>query len=163
MRTELKRVGAVIESDEGELMVVKRSFRPAGDLDVLVNSLIHGVYPLLSTVCHNTDADRDGTTRAQRIAFSQNIKLSYLPIIRRTCLDRIHDFTKAIDDSFIGYEKLGKHLDLRLYFQAECMSRRLILQFQVSMIFSNASSSKIFTPSSRAFASLDPGFSPATT
>jgi len=111
MRTELKRVGAVIESDEGELKVVMRSFRPAGDLDVLVNSLIHGVYPLLSTVCHNTDADRDGATRAQRIAFSQNIKQAYLPIIRRTCLDRIHDFTKAIDDSFIGYEKLGGEIE----------------------------------------------------
>ncbi len=108
MRAELKRVGAIVESDAGELTVVKRSFRPEGNLETLVNSLIHGVYTLLSTVSHNTNAERIGETWAQRVAFSQNIKKSHLPTVRRISFDRIHDFTQAIDDSFIGYEKLGE-------------------------------------------------------
>jgi len=111
MRAELKRVGAIVESDAGELTVVKRSFRPEGNQEILVNSLIHGVYTLLSTVCHNTNAERVGETWAQRVAFSQNIKQTQMPTVRRICFDRIHDFTQAIDDSFIGYEKLGEDTD----------------------------------------------------
>ena len=33
-----------------------------------------------------------------------------MPAVRRICHDRIHDFTQAIDDSFIGYEKLGEEV-----------------------------------------------------
>jgi hypothetical protein len=104
MRTELKRVGAVVETEDSELTVVKRSFRPEGDQEVLVNSLIHGVYTLLETVCHNTNPDRSGNTRTQRVAFSQNIGSTDVGAIRRVCHDRIEDFTRAIDDSFMSYE-----------------------------------------------------------
>jgi len=108
MRAELKRVGAIAETSEGNLKVVKRSFRPEGDQEILVNSLIHGVYTLLTTVCHNTNSERIGNTWAQRVAFSQSIKQAHVRTVRRICYDRINDFTQAIDDSFIGYEKLGE-------------------------------------------------------
>jgi len=107
MRAELKRVGAVVESSSGELSVIKRSFRPEGDQEILVNSLIHGVRSLLTTVCHNTNPERNGETWAQRVAFSQKIRNSHVTTVRRICFDRIEDFTQAVDDSFIGYEKLG--------------------------------------------------------
>ena len=113
MRAELKRVGAIVESKAGELTVVKRSFRPEGHQEFLVNSLIHGVYPLLSTICHNTNAERSGETWAQRVAFSQNIQQTDMPTVRRICFDRIHDFSQAIDDSFIGYEMLADDTDSR--------------------------------------------------
>jgi len=108
MRAELKRVGAIVESDDGELSVIKRSFRPEGDQEILVNSLLHGVSTLLETVCHNTDPDRPSETWAQRVAFSQSIRQPHLRAIRRICHDRINDFTQAIDDSFMGYEILGE-------------------------------------------------------
>ena len=112
MRAELKRVGAIVESSSGDLTVVKRSFRPEGNQEILVNSLIHGVRSLLTTVCHNTDPERHGETWAQRVAFSQKIRQSHVPTVRRICFDRIDDFTQAVDDSFIGYEKLGDSTEL---------------------------------------------------
>jgi hypothetical protein len=73
MRTELKRVGAVEEDEAGNLTVLKRTFRPEGDHESLVASLVHGVYPMLATVSHNTDPNRNGSTWSQRIAFTQAV------------------------------------------------------------------------------------------
>lgn len=118
MRAELKRVGAVVESEEGDLVAVKRSFRPDGDEETLVNSLLHGVYTFLSTVSHNTNPDRDAETWAQRLAYSNKVGKADLPRLRRVSSDRIKDFSQAIDDTFMAYETItdddlgdGRNLD----------------------------------------------------
>ena len=99
MRTELKRVGAIEEDHEGNLSVVKRTFRPKGD---------HDVYPLIATVSHNTDPDRVGSTWAQRIAFSQDVKTDDIPRLKRIAADRIGAFSESIDDLFMAYEALNE-------------------------------------------------------
>ena len=108
MRTELKRVGAIKEDDEGNLSVLKRTFRPKGDHESLVASLVHGVYPLIATVSHNTDPDRVGSTWAQRIAFSQAVKTEDVPRLKRIAADRIGAFSESIDDLFMAYEALNE-------------------------------------------------------
>ena len=108
MRTELKRVGAIKEDDEGNLSVLKRTFRPEGDHESLVASLVHGVYPLIATVSHNTDPDRVGSTWTQRIAFSQAVKEEDVPRLKRIASDRIAAFSESIDDLFIAYETLNE-------------------------------------------------------
>jgi hypothetical protein len=77
MRTELKRVGAIEEDEAGNLTVLKRTFRPEGDHESLVASLVHGVYPLLATVSHNTNPNRNGSTWSQRIAFTQAVSKGF--------------------------------------------------------------------------------------
>jgi hypothetical protein len=108
MRTELKRVGAIKEDDEGRLSVLKRTFRPEGDHESLVASLVHGVYPLIATVSHNTDPDRVGSTWTQRIAFSQAVRTEDIPRLKRIAADRIAAFSESIDDLFIAYETLNE-------------------------------------------------------
>ena len=106
MRTELKRVGAIEEDDQGNLYVLKRTFRPEGDHESLVASLIHGVYPLIATVSHNTDSSRQDSTWAQRHAFTQAVDKNDVPRLKRITSDRIGAFAESIDDLFMAYETL---------------------------------------------------------
>jgi hypothetical protein len=107
MRTELKRVGAVEEDEAGNLTVLKRTFRPEGDHESLVASLVHGVYPMLATVSHNTDPNRNGSTWSQRIAFTQAVSKGDVPRLKRMTADRIESFAESIDDLFMAYETLN--------------------------------------------------------
>jgi hypothetical protein len=106
MRTELRRVGALEEIDDGSLNVVKRSVSPAGIQDKLIVSLVHGAFPLLSAVAHNVDPDRDAETWPQITAFTQSVRKSDMPRIRRISLDRLTDIAESFDDLFMAYETL---------------------------------------------------------
>lgn len=108
MRTELRRVGAIAEDEDGNLSALKRTFRPEGDHENLVASLVHGVYPLIATVSHNTDPDRVGSTWTQRIAFTQAVAKDDVPRIQRITADRIGAFAESIDDLFMAYETLNE-------------------------------------------------------
>lgn len=104
MRTEMKRVGVVTENDDGSLTLIGRVYRPGIDLDNLLTALVHGVYPLLSNVSHNTDPDRPGDTWTSRFIFSRTMSANDRPRMRRIAGDRISEFSEAIDDLFIAYE-----------------------------------------------------------
>jgi len=106
MRTELKRVGALAEGDDGTLEVVKRSVSPAGIEDKLIVSLVHGAFPLLSAVAHNVNPVRDVETWPQITAFTQSVRNSDMPRIRRISLDRLTDIAESFDDLFMAYETL---------------------------------------------------------
>lgn len=106
MRAELKRVGAIAEDEDGSLVALKRSFRPEGDEETLVNSLVHGAYAFMSTVSHNTDPDRDAGTWTQRLAYTTKVAKTDLPRLRRVSSDRIRDFSQAVDDTFMAYETI---------------------------------------------------------
>ena len=106
MRTELRRVGALNESDDGTLDVIKRSVSPAGIEEKLIVSLVHGAYPPLSAVAHNVNPDRDSETWPQITAFTQSVRKSDMPRLRRISLDRLTDIAESFDDLFIAYETL---------------------------------------------------------
>ena len=101
MRTELRRIEAIEESDNGSLNVVKRSVSPAGIEEKLIVSLVHGAYPLLSAVAHNVDPARETESWPQITAFTQSIRKSDMPRIRRISLDRLTDIAESFDDLFI--------------------------------------------------------------
>ena len=106
MRTEMKRVGAVIENEDNSLTVAERTYRPAEELDTLVTNLIHAVYPLLSNLAHNTDPDRQEDTWPSRVAYSQTLRTREKGRLRRVARDRIVEFVESIDDIFIAYESV---------------------------------------------------------
>lgn len=106
MRTEMKRVGVVEEDAEGELSVVDRSFRPDSDHENLVTLLVHGAYPLLCNIEHNTNPEQPDVRWANRIAFTQSLRSQDTRQLRRITKDRIVDFAEAIDDIFMAYESL---------------------------------------------------------
>lgn len=106
MRTELRRVGSVEENEDGELSVKLRSFWPADEAGKLESALVHHVYPLLSTVAHNTDPENTSVD-AQFAAYSVNIRAEDRPRVRRMCADRLRDIAASFDDLFIAYESRG--------------------------------------------------------
>ncbi len=106
MRTELKRVGAIEEVNSGKLKLVKRSVRPEGVHDRLIVALVHGVYPLVSSVAHNSNPDLDEDTWPQISAFTQSVRKSDVVRLRRISLDRLVNVAESFDDLFMAYEAL---------------------------------------------------------
>jgi len=107
MRTELKRVGSVEEDSEGNLSIVKRSIVPTDKTENLVTSLVHGVYPLLSTVAENSDAGDEPRELTQLTAYSVSIRKEDLSRLRRMSNDRLSDIAESFDDLFMAYETLN--------------------------------------------------------
>ena len=106
MRTELKRVGAIEVSKSGNLKVVKRSVRPEGIHDRLIVALVHGVYPLVSSVAHNSNPDLDEDTWPQIAAFTKSVRKTDVGRLRRISLDRLMNVAESFDDLFMAYEEL---------------------------------------------------------
>jgi len=106
LRTELKRVGAIKERDDGVLELIKRSVMPSGLDERLVISLIHGAYPLLSTIAHNVNPERETESWPQLTAFTQSVRKADMPRIRRISSDRLTEITESFDDLFMAYEAL---------------------------------------------------------
>jgi len=106
MRTEMKRVGVVREDDAGQLSVVARDYKAESDHETLVSILVHGAYPFLSNVAHNTNPERTDPTWANRVAHTTALRSPDSRQLRRITKDRIVDFAESIDDVFIAYESL---------------------------------------------------------
>jgi len=106
MRTELKRVGSIEEDNDGRLRVVRRSVIPKDNTDNLVTSLVHGVYPLLSTVALNSDPFKEHEGIPQFTAYSLGIREDDLKRLRRISYDRLSAAAESFDDLFIAYESL---------------------------------------------------------
>ena len=109
MRTEMKRVGAVEEDEDGNLSVTRRVFTSSSEHERLLTLLVHGAYSMLSNIAHNTDSEREGGSWAQRIAYTQSLSRDDTGQLRRVARDRIAEFAESIDDIFIAYEALHKN------------------------------------------------------
>lgn len=106
MRTEMKRVGAVTEDQEGNLTLTRRVFTSGSNHDKLLTLLVHGAYALLSNIAHNTDASTESTAWAHRIAYTKSLPQGDSGQLRRITRDRISEFAESIDDVFMAYEAL---------------------------------------------------------
>ena len=104
MRTEMKRVGAVEELNDGSLTVTDRTFRPADNHETLITTLVHSVYPVISNLAHNTNPDRKSDTWAHRVAHTKLLDISKNTQLRRIARDRIIEFAESMDDMFIAFE-----------------------------------------------------------
>ncbi len=111
MRTEMKRVGAVSEDNDGNLSLMRRSIVAGEHHENVVTMLVHGVYTVLSTIEHNTNPDRKVPDWGYRIAYTQKLKSLDTGQLRRIAADRISDFAESIDDLFIAYEALHEEED----------------------------------------------------
>lgn len=106
MRTELKRVGAVEEDKQGNLKVISRSIHPKRRHDKLITAVVHAIYPLISTVAHNVNPDREEDSWAQINVHTQSIRKGDIPRLRRISFDRLTAVSESIDDLFMAYETL---------------------------------------------------------
>ena len=108
MRTELKRVGAVVERDDGLIEAVRRDIQPPIDHENLCVSLAHSAYALLSNIAHNTNPERDESTWSQRIAYTSDISSADVQRLSRICSDRAKDTAESFADLFSAYEQLNE-------------------------------------------------------
>lgn len=107
MKTEMKRVGAIKETKSGKLRMERRSYVSDKGHENLVTMLVHGVYPLLSNVSHNTNPERSDKDWGYRIAYTQSLPIQGAAQLRRIAADRIAEFAESIDDVFIAYESVA--------------------------------------------------------
>lgn len=106
LRTELKRTGAIEETREGLLRPLKRSAMAQEVHDKIITGLIRGIYPLATTIAHNTDPDKVNGSWAQRTVSTASVRKEDLSRIRRVSRARLEELTESIDDLFMAYETL---------------------------------------------------------
>ncbi|MEX2124235.1 MAG: DUF6502 family protein [Woeseia sp.] len=104
MRTELKRINAVEETESGNLKVLKRNVSGLDVHEKLIAGLAHVLYPAAVTIAHNTSQKSD--TWIQRIVFTESVREADLTRLKRISSDRLVEFTESIDDLFVAYEAL---------------------------------------------------------
>lgn len=107
MRTEMKRVGAVVVNDDDSISITERVYKPSEDHEMLVTMLIHAAYPVLSNIMHNTNPDRSDDTWASRVAYTQQLQSGERVRLRRVARDRITEFAESFDDIFMAYESVS--------------------------------------------------------
>ncbi len=106
MRTEMQRVGEIAENNDGDLIVIDRTFKAEDADEKLITVLVHGVYAQLSNAYFNLRSDRGEPTWPNRIAYAKFIRAPETRQLRRVTKDRIVDFAESIDDVFMAYESL---------------------------------------------------------
>lgn len=108
MRTELKRVKAIEEDESGNIRAIRRDIHPVTEHDNLCMALLHGAYPLMSSIAHNTDPDRNEGSWAVSTAYTASIRVDDVSRLRRICNDRAKETIESFDDLFGAYEKLSE-------------------------------------------------------
>jgi hypothetical protein len=106
MRTELKRINAIKESDDGRLQILKRNVSGLDVHDRLITGLAKVVYPAALALAHNTKSGKNGDTWVHRSTSTKYVRDNDLARIRRISSDRLAEFVESIDDLFVAYETL---------------------------------------------------------
>lgn len=104
MKTELKRVGAVVEHDDGMLRAEKRYFIPGKVDDRLELGLHLGIATIGSTIAFNCDPNRKGPARFQRISDSDVIDKDNLLNLQQKLSGQMDGFLANIDQQFSDVE-----------------------------------------------------------
>ena len=103
VKAELIAAGAIIELRSGALKAMKRHFVP-GDLDEkLLFGLTHILFPVVEGLARNTA----GTTKepwVQRLAYSQRLLPSAMPLFRHIARERCGAFVQSVDDWLLAHE-----------------------------------------------------------
>jgi hypothetical protein len=92
IRTELKRIGAVVESPDGLLKLKKREFAPDDMDDRLPEFLMNGLANIGSTIAYNSNPRRTGDAFFQRIVDSAHIAPSRHADLEKFAATRLAEF-----------------------------------------------------------------------
>lgn len=104
LRTELKRVGAVEETKDGVLRLVKATVVAEDVSQRLMAGLRDILHPAGLAVAHNIGTANDRW--AYRTVFAERVREEDLPRIRRTCSDRIREAAETVNNLFEAYSML---------------------------------------------------------
>jgi hypothetical protein len=100
VKVELIRIGAVRMDSNEALHALKRVAVPDAIDDRLVTALSFSLSCLASTVAHNSDPNRDTSSRIERFVQSDQLSERSKRKLRRFAQRRIEGFTEELDDVF---------------------------------------------------------------
>jgi hypothetical protein len=103
VRAELLAAGAVVELAAGSLKLVKRYFVPGNVDEDLVIGLTQIVHPVLEGLARNTGREKLEPF-IQRLAYSDRLVPSAVPLFRQIARERATDFVDSVDDWLISNE-----------------------------------------------------------
>ncbi len=104
IRTELKRVSAIAEDEDGTLRLLRRDIHAEHGHENVCLSLLHGAYAILENIAHNNNPHSTEPTWVQMTAFTGDIRKVDLVRVRRICADRAREAVISYDDLFSGFE-----------------------------------------------------------
>ena len=106
MRTELKRIQAIKELDDGSLVPLKRYATAEGQDQILITGLVSGIAPLATTIANNIESTDRSNAWLQRTVATNLVRHEDVGRLRRISYDRLEEFTAAMDDLYSAYETL---------------------------------------------------------
>jgi hypothetical protein len=106
MRTELKRIDAIEQTDSGMLHPTKRAAYNVDLHDRLIGGLAGILYPAALNLAHNLEVDEGPERWVNLAATSKYVRSSDRGRIMRISSDRIVEFVETIDDMYGAYETL---------------------------------------------------------
>jgi hypothetical protein len=103
VRAELLAAGAVVELENGLLRAMQRHFVPGSADEKSVYGLTHILFPVLEGMARNTVR---GATQpwVQRLAYSNRLRPSAVPLFRHIAGERCSEFVKSVDDWLVSHE-----------------------------------------------------------
>ena len=107
VRAELTDAAALVETSDGRLRVIKRHFIPSDTGEELLVGLTHFVMPVLAGLARNTDEGCD-RPYIQRLAYSDRLIPTAIPLFRDVARDRAADFVHSIDDWLCANESTSE-------------------------------------------------------
>ena len=103
MKTELKRIGAIAEVENGVLRVQTREHLPNDAEGRLIIGIDPGLQAMAATVAFNSDPEGD-STRSQKFVHSPKISKTSLPSVQKELEAKILEFAVMVDDRFSEIE-----------------------------------------------------------
>ena len=104
VRDELIAGASVVEEEDGKLRAVRRHFVPGTVSEDLVVNLAQLVLPVIEGLVRNTTETKSDFRFLQRISYTDRLKDSSLPVVRKMARERCSQFVEQIDDWLTSHE-----------------------------------------------------------
>lgn len=99
--------GRSVQQDEnGDLTAVRRHFVPGDISDDLIVNLTQLVHPVIEGLVRNTSGESAAGNFIQRIAYTDRMRESSVPLFRKLARERCEQFVEQIDDWICSNEYL---------------------------------------------------------
>lgn len=114
---ELRETNAIAESDDGRLTPKRMSYIPENLDDKILVAIETGLYPLNSTIAHNSNPNNKFALRYQRFASADGINIDQFPEVREMLQKEVTEFMRNINMKLAKYEIPGATSEATPYSQ----------------------------------------------
>ena len=104
VRTELRRVGALVETPAGELRATRRHVVPVAGVETLLEGLTTGLRTVAMTVGWNATVGAAGLRRFQRAVSNRAVPAARRAEAEAVLRDRLTGWTEEVDDFLASIE-----------------------------------------------------------